>query len=119
MKEAHPEKWKGKVTRFGGKEFPLDQQPKTMEHRIALANHLFKGKNLTVPIYLDDMKGSARKAFGSFHMAQYVIKPDGRLGHVRAYGRIGSSLRSYLAKETNHQTEKDKTSSGKKSTRKK
>jgi len=81
MKDAHPS---GKSVQIGEEQVRLDQ-PRTMDHRLKLIPHLLNRTQFTMPIYVDDMLGSGRKSYGSFHLAAYIIGVDGKLAFVRKY----------------------------------
>ena len=81
MKDAHPS---GKTVQVGQEKVKLDQ-PQTMDHRLQLTQHLLNRTQFEMPVYVDDMSGSARKGYGSFHLAAYIIDADGKLAFVRKY----------------------------------
>lgn len=93
MKDAHPAP--AKSVEIGGKQVRL-AQPKTMGHRINLAKHLLRKTGLTLPIYIDDMKGTGRKAFSGFHLSAYVIDTDAKLAFVRRYKYDVADVKSAL-----------------------
>ena len=82
IKDAHPAP--GKTVDIGGENVRLAQS-RTMSHRIKLTKRLLQRTGLTLPIYIDDMKGSGRKAFAGYHLSAYVIDTDGKLAFVRRY----------------------------------
>ena len=41
--------------------------------------------NLAVSVYIDDMKGTGRKAYSGFHLPVYVVNIDGRLALAERY----------------------------------
>ena len=65
MKDAHPS---GESVQVGHEQVRLDQ-PRTMDHRRKLTRHLLNRTRLTMPVYIDDMQGTGRKAYRSFHLA--------------------------------------------------
>jgi hypothetical protein len=81
MKDAHPS---GKSVRVGKEQVRLDQ-PRTMDHRLKLTQHLLNRTQFKMPVYVDDMLGSGRKAYGSFHLAAYIIDVDRKLAFLRKY----------------------------------
>jgi hypothetical protein len=82
MKDAHPSPKES--VEVDGKKVRLEQ-PKTMSHRIDLAKYLIQETGLTLPVYVDDMKGTARKAYSGFHLSAYVINTDGKLVFAERY----------------------------------
>jgi len=82
MKDAHPEP--EEAVEVDGKEVKL-AQPKTLSHRVELAKYLLNETGLTLPVYIDDMKGTGRKAYSGFHLAAYVINIDGNLALAERY----------------------------------
>ena len=98
MKDAHPS---GKSVQVGQEQVRLDQ-PQTMDHRLKLTQHLLNRTQFTMPVYVDDMLGSGRKSYGSFHLAAYIIDLDRKLAFVRKYKYdtqdIESSLKAVLGK---------------------
>ena len=82
MKDAHPNPKKS--VEVDGKKIQLEQ-PKTMNQRIDLAKYLIHDTGLTLPVYIDDMKGIARKAYSGFHLSAYVINTDGKLVFAERY----------------------------------
>ena len=93
MKDAHPSP--DASVEIDGEKVQL-AQPKSLSHRLDLAKHLIRETGLTLPIYIDDMKGSARKAYAGFHLAAYVINTDGKLALVRTYKYKVPDVRSAL-----------------------
>lgn len=82
MKDAHPSP--NETVEFDGKKLQLTQ-PKTLSHRVELARYLIRKTGLTLPIYIDDMNGSGRKAYAGFHNAAFVINTDGKLVLAEKY----------------------------------
>lgn len=82
MKDAHPSPQES--VEVDGKEVFL-AQPKNLEHRVDLAKYLLAETGLTLPVYIDDMKGTGRKAYSGFHLAAYVINIDGKLALAERY----------------------------------
>jgi GGDEF domain-containing protein len=100
MKDAHPS---GKSVQVGQEQVRLDQ-PQTMDHRLQLTQHLLNRTQFTMPVYVDDMLGSGRKGYGSFHLAAYIIDLDRKLAFVRKYKYdtqdIESALKAVLGKDS-------------------
>jgi hypothetical protein len=98
MKDAHPS---GKTVLVGQEQVLLDQ-PRTMDHRLKLTQHLLNRTHFKMPVYVDDMQGSSRKSYGSFHLAAYIIDADRKLAFVSKYKYdtkdIESGLRAVLDK---------------------
>ena len=96
MKDAHPS---GDSVKVGQEQVRLDQ-PRTMDHRLKLTQHLLNRTQFTMPVYVDDMLGSARKGYYSFHLAAYIIDANGKLAFLRNYKydtqEIESSLKALL-----------------------
>jgi len=82
MKEAHPMPEKSVEI---GSETVFLQQPESIERRCQLGGYLIEKRELTLPVYIDDMQGSARKAYGSYHLAAYIIDENMRITFVRKY----------------------------------
>ena len=82
IKDAHPSPEKS--VEVDGKKVRL-AQPETLSQRIDLTKHLIDNTGFTMPIYIDDMKGTGRKAFAGFHLAAYVINTNGKLVLVKPY----------------------------------
>ena len=82
MKDAHPSP--DEAVEVDGKEVQL-AQPSTMSHRIELARCLLNETGLTLPMFIDDMKGTGRKTYSSFHLAAYVIDVGGELVLAERY----------------------------------
>lgn len=99
MKDAHPS---GKSVQVGQEQVRLDQ-PRTLNHRLNLTQHLLNRTQFTMPVYVDDMLGSGRKGYGSFHLAAYIIDVDRKLAFVRQYKYdtqdIESRLKAVLSNE--------------------
>ena len=49
-----------------------------------------------MPVYMDDMRGAARKAYRSFHLAAYIIDVDQKLAFIRTYKYSASDLEASL-----------------------
>jgi hypothetical protein len=96
MKDAHPS---GKSVQVGQEQILLDQ-PQTMDHRLKLTQHLLNRTQFKMPVYVDDMMGSVRKGYGSFHLAAYIIDVDRKLAFLRKYkydtDEIESGLKAVL-----------------------
>ncbi len=92
MKDAHPS---GESVQVGQEQVRLDQ-PRTMEHRLKLTQHLLNRTQFTMPVYIDDMLGSGRKSYGSFHLAAYIIDVDRKLAFVRKYKYDTHDIESVL-----------------------
>jgi hypothetical protein len=98
MKDAHPSP--NKTVEFDGKKFQLTQ-PKTLSHRVDLARYLIGKTGLTLPVYIDDMNGSGRKAFAGFHNAAFVINTDGKLVLAEKYKYEVASLKKAIVELQN------------------
>jgi hypothetical protein len=92
MKDAHPS---GKSVQVGQEQVRLDQ-PQTLDHRLKLTQHLLNRTQFKMPIYVDDMLGAARKGYGSFHLAAYIIDVDQKLAFVRKYKYDTDDIESSL-----------------------
>ena len=92
MKDAHPS---SKSVQVGKIRVRLEQ-PRTMKHRCQLAQYLVKKTQFQMPVYMDDMHGSARKAYHSYHLAAYIIDVDQKLAFIRTYKYTASDLEANL-----------------------
>jgi hypothetical protein len=93
MKDAHPSP--RKTVEFDGKKLRLTQ-PKTLSHRVDLASYLIRNTGLTLPVYIDDMNGSGRKAYAGFHNAAFVINTHGKLVLAEKYKYKVANLKKAL-----------------------
>lgn len=101
MKEAHPKPTK--AVEVGSKKVRLTQ-PKTWSHRLDLTKYLIEKTGLKLPVYVDDMKGSARKAYSSYHLAAYIINSDGEFAFLKQYRYEVDDVRTALKEALKNST---------------
>lgn len=94
MKDAHPSPKES--VKVDGHEVQLVQS-QNMKHRIDLAKYLIRDTGLTFPLYIDDMKGTARKAYEGFHNSAFIIDTSGRLVFAERYMYKASDVEAALA----------------------
>lgn len=92
IREAHPVDAKpGTAGRPGNpaRGAPDIKQAKTIDDRVIAATECVKNMKLSIPVIIDDMAGSAEKAYGGWPDRFLVIDIDGKVAYQSGPGPAG------------------------------
>jgi len=92
IREAHPTDARpGMEGRSGNpaRGDPDIKQPKTLDERVIVATKCLQDLKLTLPVLVDDMEGSAEKAYGAWPDRIAVIDTAGKIAYQSGPGPAG------------------------------
>lgn len=92
IREAHPTDARPGVEGRPGNPARGDpdvKQPRTIDERVIAATACMQSLKLSIPIIVDDMEGTAEKAYGGWPDRIAIIDLDGRIAYHNGPGPAG------------------------------